>query len=127
MSTQPIFQAIARKTEALKNCIKSGNSTWEEKHGEALDVIEGLLPKGSGIDAGTTIDRNKTTANKIVLTTSYHHMDENGYYDGWTDHEVIITPSFDGIKIRITGKDRNNIKDYLRDLFHESLSQHVTI
>lgn len=125
MRTAPIYQVIAMKTAALNNCIKTGNKEWEEKHGDALDDLEKELPRGSGIDAGTTIDREKTTKNKVVLKTEFHHMDENGYYDDWTTHTVIITPSFDGIDIRITGKNRNEIKDYLNELFHQSLIQHV--
>jgi len=102
-----------------------GNKEWEDKHGDILDSIEKILPRGSGIDSGTTIDREKTTRSKIVLNTSYHHMDTNGYYDGWTEHTVIVTPSFDGIDIRITGRNRNDIKDYLHEIFDHALSQQV--
>ena len=125
MRTAPIYQVIASRTEAIKSCIKTGNKEWENKHGEILDSIEKDLPRGSGIDAGTTIDRKQTTRNKIVLNTAFHHMDTNGYYDGWTEHTVIVTPSFDGIDIRITGRNRNDIKDYLHELFDHVLSQQV--
>jgi hypothetical protein len=125
MRTAPIYQVITSRAEAIKSCIKTGNKEWENKHGEILDSIEKDLPRGSGIDAGTTIDREQTTRNKIVLNTAFHHMDTNGYYDGWTEHTVIVTPSFDGIDIRITGRNRNDIKDYLHEIFDDALSQHV--
>lgn len=67
------------------------------------------------------IDRDKTTGSKIVLTMSYHHMDEGGYYDGWTDHTITITPSFDGIDIAIGGRNRNDIKDYLHEVYYYAL------
>tara|TARA_R110000868_G_scaffold96843_3_gene266311 strand:- start:2456 stop:2845 length:390 start_codon:yes stop_codon:yes gene_type:complete len=123
--TAPIYQVIAGRTEAIKSCIKTGSKEWEDKHGEILDAIEKDLPRGSGIDSGTTIDRELTTRSKIVLKTAYHHMDTNGYYDGWTEHTVIVTPSFDGIDIRITGRNRNDIKDYLHEIFDHALSQQV--
>ena len=125
MRTAPIYQVIAIKTEAMKDCIKTGKKDWGDKHGEILNSIEKDLPRGSGIDAGTTIDREQTTRNKIVLNTAFHHIDTNGYYDGWTEHTVIVTPSFDGIDIRITGRNRNDIKDYLHEIFDHALSQHV--
>jgi len=36
---------------------------------------------------------------------------------------VIVTPAFDGIDVRITGRNRNNIKDYLGEMFHFILTR----
>lgn len=121
MRRSPIYQVIARAAQARKNCIKSSNEVWKIKWTEKLNEIEKLLPSGSGIDTDTKIDLDKTTSEKIVLKVSYHHMGEDGGYDGWTDHELIITPSFDGFNIRITGRNRNEIKDYLHELFSDAL------
>jgi hypothetical protein len=52
-------------------------------------------------------------------------MNDAGYYDGWTDHIVIVSPSFDGIDIKISGRNRNDIKDYLHDVFHAALTEEV--
>jgi hypothetical protein len=53
-------------------------------------------------------------------------MTEGGMYDGWTEHTVVVTPSLAfGINIRITGRNRNDIKDYLHDVFHEALTKGV--
>ncbi len=47
-------------------------------------------------------------------------MDENGYYCGWTEHNLIVTPSFKfGYDMRIPGKDKNQIKEYLYQIFGE--------
>jgi len=49
-----------------------------------------------------------------------------GYHDGWTDHQLIVTPSLQfGFHIRITGKDRNQTKDYLHETFQYALSEEV--
>ena len=50
-------------------------------------------------------------------------MDEHGGYDGWTEHKIIVTPSLVyGFELRVTGKDRNDIKDYIAEVMHGALS-----
>jgi hypothetical protein len=117
-----VYQQISSLLNAIANCQKSGNSEWSVKHSCELDTIERNLPRGSGIDCGTKISRD-STSRKIVLVADFHHMDDNGYYDGWTNHKIIVTPSFDGIDIRVTGQNRNDIKDYLADVYHYALNE----
>jgi len=53
-------------------------------------------------------------------------MNENGYYDGWTDHVIHVTPSLtQGFSLRITGTNRNGIKDYLVDIYGTWLDEEV--
>lgn len=113
---------IAKNLQWLKNL--AGDKTKAQYIEQAENNIEQTcknLPSGSGIDAGTKISMQESKPNKIVFAFSFHHMDEKGSYDGWTDHKAIFTPSFDfgGYKLRITGKDRNQIKNYLYELFGE--------
>ena len=43
-------------------------------------------------------------------------MNDDGYYDGWTDHILTVTPNLGGYPdMKISGRDRNNIKEYLYD------------
>ena len=115
-----VYQQISSLSSAIENCIKSGNTEWQEKHNDAIDsIIKNLMPSGSGFDDGTKLI--SADEKKIVFATSYHHMNDGGYYDGWTEHKIIITPSFDGFNMRITGRDRNAIKDYIADVFHDAL------
>ena len=119
-----LFQAIAVACGARKRCLESGNDyakKWDEKLAEYSD----LLPSGSGIDSGCKIDLELSGDEKIVIHTSFHHMDDNGYYCGWSNHDVVVTPSFHGFNLRITGRDVRGIKEYLRDIFHESLNQEI--
>lgn len=117
-----IIQEIAQKVQAMKNCKAIGNELWEQTYSDQLDELEKLLPSGSGINRGTTIDRERSSRQKVILKCDYHHMDEDGYYDGWTSHEIMVTPEFHGgIDIRITGRNRNDIKDYLADTFDHVL------
>lgn len=86
------------------------------------DYVNQNAPRGSGLDSGTFLDVHLSTTKKLILVTSFHHMDEHGGYDGWTEHKVVVTPEFQGFSLRITGRDRNGIKDYLGELFHSWLS-----
>jgi len=84
------------------------------------------LPSGSGIDRGTMIDLDKSTPNKLRLITAYHHMNENGMYDEWTEHTVTVTPDLmHGFTLKIGGRNRNDIKDYLYDVYREDLSKEL--
>ena len=117
--TQPLYKHIVSSVVARANCQKTGNTEWELKHAETLETIaRECLPSGSGIDNGTQIDLDASTEDKIVLTTAFHHMDDGGYYDGWTDHTVTVTADLlSTISLKISGRNRNEIKDYLYDVF----------
>lgn len=117
-----LFEMIAQTCGARHRCLKNG-AEFAHKHDATLDAIEAdWLPSGSGIDTGTSIDRDASNDERIVLNTSYHHMNDNGFYNGWTDHKITLKPSFiDGFSIKISGRNRNFIKDYLGDLFAEAL------
>ena len=76
-----------------------------------------ILPSGSGFNGGTRFDIDKSTTDKLVFHTSYHHMSEHGYYTKWTDHTVTVTPSFRGFNIKVSGRNHNDIKDYISQTF----------
>lgn len=117
--TNNLANRIAVALVALGNCEKSGNEKWSGIWSERLDHIErNLLPSGGGIDSGTKLDRVASHGRKLVFTTAFHHMNDGGFYDGWTEHRVTVEPSFLGdFDIRVSGRDRNDIKDYLCDVF----------
>lgn len=121
-----IIQFIASTLVAHENCKRSNNVEWLARHTERLEAVEKLLPHGSGIDNGATIAIDASKRNHIVLVTSFHHMDENGYYDGWTEHTIVVTPSFDGICVDVRGRNRNDIKEYLAYTFRVALEAEYT-
>lgn len=112
---------------AIRNCQKSGNADWEQRHGERIaHLVRDYLPSGSGFDCGTKFDADKSTNRVLTFTTEFHHMNEGGYYDGWTSHVVRAHAGFDGFDLTVSGPDRNGIKDYIAETFHVALSQLVT-
>lgn len=120
-----VYSEIARAIEARANCIAKGNDEWKLNHEYYADAItKEFMPSGSGIDSGVKIDWQETTSKKLVFTFGFHHMNDGGYYDGWTEHSLIVQASLaHGLSLRITGKDRNQIKEYLYDLFSSALEQ----
>jgi hypothetical protein len=123
----PLYQRFAYLVEARLNCIKLGNTEWKFKHEDRAEyLVRNHMPSGAGIDNGTTLDFDKSTPEKLVFHTAYHHMDENGYYDGWTHHTVVVKPSLTSrFYMTISGRDRNGIKDYLHDCFCEALNETI--
>lgn len=123
-----VYQKIARTLTAYLNCVNADEYTeWERKHLETLEeLVKDTAPSGSGIDCGTTINIEKSKPDNLVFDFSYHHMDEHGGYNGWTKHTCIVRPCLSfGIDIKITGRDRNQIKDYLYDVYSTWLNSEV--
>jgi len=125
MKSKLVYQTIASLVQARLNCIQAENHEWLFKHTSRIEAIADLhLPSGSGIDCGTKIDLDESTSEKLVLNLSYHHMDDWGSYDGWTDHQIIVTPSLAfGFNLRVTGKNRNDIKEYLHEVYSCALGE----
>lgn len=125
MAHDKCYQALAQLLGARERCRVDGNKQkWFESHTAAiLKIVNERFPSGSGFDNGTKIDLDASSEEKIVFTTAYHHMDDNGMYDGWTDHVVTVRPSLAfGFRLTIRGRDRNQIKEYIHEAFHEALS-----
>jgi hypothetical protein len=122
-----VAHRIACVLAARANCEKSGNTEWHARHSEALEaLLHEYLPSGCGIDNGTGLDLDASIPEKLVFIVGFHHMDEHGGYDGWTYHRVIVRPSFvHGIALSISGPNRNDVKDYLADVYHVALNSEV--
>ena len=114
-----LYSKIANLFCAYNNCVKSGNNEYKNIHEDALNqLVKDNFPSGSGFDKGTKFNWEKSSRNKLVFNISFHHMDDNGYYCGWTDHEVIITPDLVfQYDIRVTGKNYRDIKEYIGEVF----------
>lgn len=119
-------EAIANAATARRNCIKANNVEWLDRWTAQLEALAELLPSGSGFDSGSHIDMDRTTEDKLVLTTSFHHMAESGMYDGWTEHTVTVRASFVGrFSVSVSGRNRNDIKEYISECFSSALSDAV--
>ncbi len=126
--TRKLYQRIATCVQAMENCRASGNSEWLDRHQETAEkMVKLFMPSGSGFDNGTRLDFDMSGPNKLVFQTGFHHMNDAGMYDGWTDHSVVVTPDLaNGFVLKIFGRDRQGIKEYIAEMFHSALGTDVT-
>jgi len=124
-----LYQQLAVLVQARLNCIETKNTEWLDRHEASIDeLVKTYMPTGSGFDSGTMLDLGVSGPDRLVFRTSFHHMNENGYYDGWSEHDIIVTASLAfGFNLRITGQDRDQIKDYIADCFSTSLDETLKI
>lgn len=122
------YREMASLLMARKNCLADpAKADRAEKHTQVLlTLVDNVMPSGAGFDNGTTLDLDKSNGDRLVFTTAYHHMNGGGYYNGWTEHTVTVTPSLlNGIVLRVSGRDRNDIKDYIYECFDSALQELV--
>ena len=121
-----LYRKIARTLQAIENCRASNNAEWLEKHQATLTAYDAALPSGSGIDNGSHILPD-SKPDRIRISADFHHMDDAGGYDGWTEHVVIVKPTLlSDFDLSITGRNRNSIKEYLHDVYAEDLAQEIS-
>lgn len=120
----PLYKFLANKSHARENCAKTmeTHSEWYDRHSEDIEAaVKRYLPRGSGFDNGTHFEGFKN--GRLIFNTAYHHMDQSGGYDGWTEHRVTVRPSLlFGFVLRISGPNRNNIKDLIAQAFDAALN-----
>lgn len=119
-----LYVFIAQNLGRIERLRKDGRLDYVLKIKDDLEgFVRSRMPRGSGFDSGTTLDFDKSTPDKLVFNTSFHHMNDGGFYDGWTEHQIIVTPSLEfDFHLRVTGRDRNQIKDYIAETVHHILS-----
>lgn len=125
MKTIKRYTALAKAIGSMKRCEAAGNTEWADKHANAILALMDSAPSGSGIDSGTKL-LDESTSNRLVFGVDFHHMDEGGCYDGWTEHKVVVTPAFEiGFDLIVTGRDRNGIKEYLGEVYSAWIDEEV--
>jgi len=124
-----LVDAFHRVNAGLHDGTFQGDPDWLRRHKARAELLtKHFMPSGSGVDCGTKIDVEASTGDRLVFQMDFHHMDSQGGYDGWTEHRVSVKASMvHEIDIRITGRDRNKIKEYLHDLAHGCLVEELDI
>ena len=125
-TSKPLYVFLSESLAALRNCEAKGFAyaeTWRDRLEQAA---RDLLPSGSGFDSGCAIDIDGSRADRVTIETAFHHMNPHGFYDGWTQHKIHLTPAFGGFDMRVTGRDRNGIKEYIAETVAEALEARVT-
>lgn len=125
---KPVYQHISTLLNAIANCQArqdTNSVNWGNRHESTIEsLVKNFMPSGSGVDCGTKLLFDESNSERLVFAFSFHHMNECGYYDGWTEHKAIVTPSLQfGYNLKITGRDRNGIKEYLHETFAFALDR----
>ncbi len=114
-----LYAELASRIQARKAC-QGTNSEWFDKHSETITLLVDLLPHDCKIDL------DQSHADKLVLYCSFQHMNDVGYWDGWTEHTLTVKPSLQfGFTLRVGGSNRNDIKEYLHQTVDYALRQDV--
>lgn len=123
-----LYEAIAQQLGRIERCSDGATGDNAESNiADAHETIEYLckhaLPRGSGFDAGCTLDFDKSNNARLVFVVPFHCLDGNGFYCGWRDYGVIVKASLElGYELRITGRDWNGLREYIADTFHYALA-----
>lgn len=79
-----IYRELANRIQARLNCINKGDQEsavyWTGQHEKCIESLKDLLPSGSGIDSGISIDLINSTGEKIIIDSSYHAMNDGTNY-----------------------------------------------
>lgn len=140
MYTRPLYEAIAQYVDSAKQ---------ELKYEYALEALMKHMPSGSGIDSGTKLLIAESNQEKLVFSVEYHHMNQNGFYCGWSSRLLTITPTllsefkldfsdedYSGVDCQNYDEETNeeyddeesfHVEDYLADTYRFALQQHVEI
>jgi len=81
------------------------------------DDLDHLLPRGAGFDNGSFIVKR----NPLTIETSFHRMNEYGYYCGWESFTITVAPDF---TITIE-PDNGDLADYVAETFLYCLQEEV--
>ena len=112
---------MATLIEEIANCVDAcvyleAQERYSSLHSSpwySLDYWERRLPRDAGLRS--CIDRWCGGSDRVVIYVRFRHC------EGWTEHKLVITPSFGGLNIYVDGSDLNNVKNYLIELFSEVL------
>ncbi len=121
-----LARKLARLCLAIKTCKASENVEWKLKHESKLAyLVREYMPSGCGFDNGTKIIVEESNEQQLVFHTSFHHIGEVGNYFEWTEHRVVVRASFLGLGIIVSGRDKNDIKEYIMEMFLGALDSEI--
>lgn len=72
-----VIECLASYVDAFHRSVKNGNDEWQGEWSDRINVItREALPSGSGIDNGCCVELYKSTVDKIVINTKFHHIEQ---------------------------------------------------
>ncbi len=119
--------------KVYQNIAIAFNVAWDSENADNVyaaeerirKLVKWYLPNGNGFNAGCKL-LDESTPEKLVFNADFNHIGSNGVYVGWSEHKVIVKPCFAlGFTIKVTGRDRNEVKSYIAETFTHLLDVNV--
>lgn len=130
MITLKLSYLLAERMDGIQWAIKQ-NTKNDESYQRNMNELEFLckefMPSGAGFDNGTKILIPESAPNRLKFHTDFHHMNKVGMYDGWTYHSVTAMANFIGMDVKVSGINRDNIKDYIASMIVDALDQNICV
>jgi hypothetical protein len=115
----------------LKEARKKYHNIQAEIMQELLCEYFNNTISGSGIDSEFTKGRIQKNS-KFKITSSFHCMNENGFYAGWQDFTLVFDPTdLSNFRLHFTGnrnlERRYMLRDYLEELVYYSVERFIEL
>ena len=118
-----LVSALINTSKLIDNYKSSDHTDWAAFHEEKLaKLCRDHLPRGIGV-FGVSVAA--TTDTKAVFYCLYRHTDKHGYFVCNTAYRIVVRPTFTGLAIRVLGRNKYNVKEYLADQFRDALERIV--
>lgn len=85
-------------------------------------ILSNHMPHGSGFDSGVKLV--SLSPAKVVFEAPFHHMNYDGYYDGWVTYIVTVRSTFNGpdVTVSVKGYD-NTARKYADDMMRMYIAE----
>lgn len=122
-SPKPVYQVLAGLQYAITNCRKSGNKEWEDRHHTRFDKL--AVKYIARNTAGDFSCDPQIGFDILKFGVEIQHF-KDGVYSERTQHTVTVRPSLAyGFTITVSGRNVNDIKDAIVEMFDSALRQPV--
>jgi len=119
---KPMYEYLAQWIDAYHRSVERGATDWVENH---RATIEAAIDATAPYDL--KFDFDESNGEKLLMWMEYHHMNEQGMWDGWESYSIRVKGSLQfGTDIYIGGRDRHDVKEMLYDTIGMWLNTPVT-
>ena len=124
-----VYQEISRKFSLYNRNLDHYNKILKPIEYYVKKYLPSGMGMGVGVDNGSDFDFDyeKSKENKLIFNSSFHPMNDGGYYISWIPFKIVVVPCLSfGYDIKIIGKFKNPYdKDYLLVSFCSALDTNI--
>lgn len=103
---------------------KSARANTSDNLMKAWDFLNEIdLVVSSHLPEGTQFYSEYSNDSKMVFKLDVRHEEKLLANSGWTYHKIVVTPSWTGFDLTISGSNMNGILERLKDTFTDALDR----